>query len=253
MQAFLINLAQDRERLTHMTAQLEQHDIAFERIEAVDGTAMSEAAFAAFANARTGKQTPWSRGQAGCFLSHVLAWQRIAEGTDAYAVVMEDDIHFSADAGSILARSDWIPADAGIVRLEVSLNAVLLARRAAGTILDRSVHRLRSTAWSTGGYVISRQTAKWLLALGPERHRAADAFLFSRELSPTARELNIYQMSPAIVIQDCLRQHERMNFASHTSMSNAPLPGSTFSPWRLLNLRRVLRALAGYRRLSYQP
>lgn len=45
----------------------------------------------------------------------------IAENNYPYGAIFEDDILFSAKAGTLIVDDGWIPADADIVKLETTL------------------------------------------------------------------------------------------------------------------------------------
>src|SRR4029079_18979781 len=88
MKAFLISLDRNPERLAHMRAVLAAASIPYERITAVDGRRLTPDDLAK-------ASASLSPGEVGCVLSHRIAWQRIADGSDPFAVVLEDDFHAS--------------------------------------------------------------------------------------------------------------------------------------------------------------
>jgi glycosyl transferase, family 25 len=90
---FLINLDHSHTRLNNSKAQLEKQGIAFERIPAVWGANLSDSFVAqVYSKQRTGSYyKTLNRGEIGCYLSHVQAWQRIVDLDLDFAVVLEDD------------------------------------------------------------------------------------------------------------------------------------------------------------------
>lgn len=201
MPVFVINLDRSTDRLAHVSRQLTAQGVDFERIAAADGNAASEAAYQAFMAARP--RSPgltWRRGQMGCFLSHVDAWTRIAAGSAARAMVLEDDIRLSPELGRYVRADDWIPDGADIVRIETTGQWLKLSDRTRAG--DRQVAGVRSPAWATGGYVIARDAAVRLLASDPRSHMPVDAFMFDTTRSEAARGLTTLQLLPALVTQD---------------------------------------------------
>lgn len=96
--SYVINLARNVQRMENSARQLDAAGLPWERIDAVNGWALSEAEIAevydADRNARDGKQ-PLVAPEIGCYLSHIAAWERIARGPQPGGFVFEDD--FAAD------------------------------------------------------------------------------------------------------------------------------------------------------------
>ena len=198
---YLINLDRSADRLAFINQRLQDLSIQYTRISAVDGSRLSEAERAEFTRSRPRDGRSWSAGQIGCFLSHVDAWRKIAEGQAPFGLVLEDDIHLSDATPEFLRDSSWIPSDADVVRLE-STGQWLLLDRAAAKAHNRLVRRVRSAAWGAGAYVLTKATASKLLAVEPVLHAPVDDFLFNIVGSTIARSLTIYQVTPALAEQD---------------------------------------------------
>jgi glycosyl transferase, family 25 len=203
MKSYLINLNKDHERLIFFSANCKRLGIEFERIAAVDGSTFSELDFLAFSKdrPRTNHQT-WRRGQMGCFLSHYLAWTKIAHSSEGFAAVFEDDVHISDDLKLILADDNWIPNEIDIIRMETSTNRVRLTLLPILIQAKRKIYGVKSTTWCTGGYIISRRAAQQLIDLPPRQHQPSDVILFNFEDSIIAKKLNILQCYPALCTQD---------------------------------------------------
>jgi glycosyl transferase family 25 len=198
---YLINLDRDDERLRFMSQRLNQIGVKYDRCSAVDARAMSKTELSEFRKLRS--HLPWHHdGQIGCFLSHFEIWKRIAGGSAKFGAVLEDDEHLSASLKNVLSDDSWIPEDCDIVRLEASTNRLLMDKTAMALVAGRPVYRLRSTSWCTGAYIISRECAAQLISLPAKTHQVLDYFLFCHETSRIAAKLVIYQVSPALAIQD---------------------------------------------------
>ena len=200
MKVHLINLDRSADRLAHMQAVFAGAGVSFERIAAIDGATLSAEELEPF---RPGTANPneWRAGEVGCFLSHRKAWRRVATSDDRFAAIFEDDIHLSADLGALLASSDWIPADADIVRLEAFSPMRLVAGRAIPGLAGRKIHRALSGTAGAAGYILAKQAAASLCKTERAHYAAADAFLFKPKNSPVARRLRRYQVVPAVCVQ----------------------------------------------------
>lgn len=103
----VINLADNTARLANSAAQLEAQSIAFEPIAAVNGWQMTDAeisqVYDANANATCAK-APLVRPEIGCYLSHIKAWQAIADGTADGGFIFEDDFQADNSLGEVLEQ-----------------------------------------------------------------------------------------------------------------------------------------------------
>lgn len=106
MKTFLINLERSQDRLAQAKAQLDQASIPFERIEAVDGTALDQSAIASLDQVKATSMFthPLRAGEIGCYLSHLRAVEHIVELELPYALVLEDDFAFKPLAQLALAK-----------------------------------------------------------------------------------------------------------------------------------------------------
>ncbi len=102
--SYVINLADNTERMAQSAAQLTAQGIPFERIEAVNGWEMREEEIAAVYDPvlnRKRAKYPLVRPEIGCYLSHIRAWETIASGPAEGGFVFEDDFA----AGPMLAQA----------------------------------------------------------------------------------------------------------------------------------------------------
>jgi glycosyl transferase family 25 len=188
MKVYLVNLDRHFERLAHMREQL--RDVAFERVSAVDG-ALSPI-----------RAEGLTRFEIACLESHRIAWRLFLQGPDAHACFLEDDIHLQPDFAALVADDSWVPAEAHAVKLDTYLQRVKLGRLrpAPG---NRSVAPLYSRHQSGAAYILSRAGARRYLepAAGPAL--PSDYLLFPR--NPRRLGLILFQLTPAVAIQDHLR------------------------------------------------
>src|SRR5688572_13693775 len=118
IKSYLINLDKDTDRLAFMRENFSRLGLSFERFAAVDERSFSDAAYQQFMIERPRAGKLWLRGQMGCFLSHYNIWQKIAQGSDRYCAVFEDDVHIADDLGHLLSRTDSIPDAVDLIRLD---------------------------------------------------------------------------------------------------------------------------------------
>ena len=202
MKVYVINLDRHPDRLAHMREQL--GDIGFERVDAVDGTK----------NPETTKGL--TRFELACIESHRNAWRLFLSGSDAHACFLEDDIHLWPDFATLVQLEAWIPSDAHSVKLDTYLQKVKLGERRT-VFGDRQVARLYTRHESSAAYALSRGGAERYLELTARPNLPADYSLFPK--NPRRLGLRIYQLTPAVAIQDHLLRSEDGGQPFATAMS----------------------------------
>ena len=133
MKVYFINLDRSPARREWMESQLTEISANFERIPAVDGSSLASEEYEAAVNWEELGPKGLTRGEVGCFLSHRLAWQRIAAASERFGVVLEDDILISKNGDRFLNDDSWIPEGTAQVRLETNgVRVKLNQRRGSG-------------------------------------------------------------------------------------------------------------------------
>lgn len=221
MKVYLINLDRHPDRLAHMRNQLD--GIAFERIPALDGSS----------------QPPTLKGltrfELACLESHKVAWRQFIAGPETYACFLEDDLHIWPGFAALVGRETWIPADAHSIKLDTYLQPVELGEKRPA-IGGRELARLHSRHQSSAAYVVSREGAARYLELTASASLPADYSLFPNH--PRRAGLRIYQLLPAIAIQDHLLSPDEGGQTFATGMASSD--GST-RPRRASALEKVRR------------
>jgi glycosyl transferase family 25 len=201
MQVYVINLDRDRDRLSHMQRQL--HNVPFARVAAIDGTKSPKAA------------EGLTRFELACLSSHRVAWRQFLEGPEPCACFLEDDIHIWPGFASIVDDESWVPTDAHSVKLDTYLQMVKLGERRR--IFDgREIARLYTRHESSAAYLLSRAGAQRYLELTADPTLPTDYALFPKNARKLG--LHIYQLVPAIAIQDHLRPAEQGGKVFATAM-----------------------------------
>lgn len=202
MKIFVINLARNPERLERMTKLLAAQGLEFERLNAVDGKTLNNEEIARWSKRQADGSFCLSPSEVGCMLSHRHAWEKIAATENGHAVVLEDDIHLSAEAAEFLKSGKWIPADAEIIKIEtVKKWKTVVSKKSIPLDHGHSLARLLGQHFGMAGYVLTPQSAARLLSELDTLHMAVDQILFDPASDLFAR-LKIYQMMPALCIQD---------------------------------------------------
>ena len=186
MKIYLINLDRHPDRLAHMREQLD--GVAFERISAVDGST------------RPATIKGLTRFELACLESHRNAWRRFLASGESLACFLEDDVHVRPGFAALLSEAKW-PADAHTVKLDTYFQKVRLGERLSASG-GREIARLYSRHESAAAYILSRDGATRYLELTENAKQPADYAVFPN--SPRRLGLNIYQLVPAIAIQDHL-------------------------------------------------
>jgi len=163
----LINLDREPERLAATRASFNGDErFAITRIPGVLGSILP----GVVAERLTGNRIRRD-GTLGCYLAHVCAWERVANGTARFALIIEDDVAIRRPAKLFEAM---LPGDAELVfcnkRMVLALER---AQAPAGAVLP-----VRDAAPGLGGairapggegYLLSRRGAKKLLRMAKHR------------------------------------------------------------------------------------
>src|SRR5262245_2512554 len=101
--AVVINLDRDQARLAKVSREFAGCGMGFERFAAVNGLTVPPAARPFFFGADGQPSPTLTKGEIGCYASHLSIWQRIRQGRCAApALICEDDIHLPDDFVSVL-------------------------------------------------------------------------------------------------------------------------------------------------------
>src|SRR5690606_26194230 len=117
MRSYIINLDRAPERMERMINILNSFSVDFVRCAAIDGQSFTHEMIDIYSSRRM-QGKPLTLGEIACSESHLSAYRQILASGDEYAVVMEDDLHFSKDAARFLNSTDWIPENSELIKLE---------------------------------------------------------------------------------------------------------------------------------------
>lgn len=197
----VINLARAPERRAQMEAELAKAGLDAVFYPAFDYRSEGEAQMLKHCT----PNGPWGRfdfGNMAVTISHGKVWERFLETDHPYCVVFEDDVFVSPELGTWLAELAWWPEGADIVKIERwrGQSTKVLLDKDSTTHKQRRIRRMYSRHIGAAGYMLTRKAAEFLLQQRPFR-QPIDNHLFNANASPAARQLALYQVTPALVVQ----------------------------------------------------
>lgn len=208
MKIHVINLDRATQRMERMRQILDSQNLDWVRLPAVDGRQLSEDEQARWSAAREDGSLILTPGEIGVLLSHRRFWEMVVEDGEPGAVV-EDDIHLAASAHQWLRTSDWLPPDADIVKFETTGKTIAVSRKSVSLGAGRYMSRLLSAHLGFAGYIITPAAAARLLEATTFVARAIDHVVFD-PASAIFHDLTIYQIIPALCIQDQFLPHSTL-------------------------------------------
>jgi len=185
--AYLINMAENTERLRNSKAQFVSLGIQFERINAVDGKMLLEKEIKNAYDAKTNSyhaRSPLVASEIGCYLSHIEAWKKIAQGDFQGGFIFEDDFQASDDLGTLLGLLSEGPGSWDMVKLfSLNTNPKYITRRPLGS--DHIIVKPYRVPTCAIGYGLRKSTAQRLLDCSIPFFRPVDEdhkFFWEKEL-----------------------------------------------------------------------
>lgn len=214
--------------------------IEYERIAAVDGRTSPAV--------NTLNARRLSPAEKGCLLSHREAWRRIAEGQEAYAAVLEDDIMAAPDLAEFLDASRWLASGMDIIKLETTGRPVVVGHQTVLEAGRRKVVALMSAHMGSAAYIIARDAARRLLATPDATRWPVDDLLFDPRFTRKA-ELSVFQVTPAPCAQapqseiaSIIRDDRRRHHNRPTVLAGHTLEKAAKRIRRTIERQRALRA-----------
>jgi len=155
---YVINLAGATQRMQHMIGQLQRLCLPFTRIEAVLGASLQEPIKGfdeKHFNILTGKHA--SKGEIGCFFSHIQTLETFLTTSSTYALVLEDDVILPGNLLTLIQQACDYREKWDLLRLTSSREGAFLSI----ADLDGEYKLAYNTRVlkNTGGYLINRKAA----------------------------------------------------------------------------------------------
>lgn len=215
MKNFVISLANAQERRKHIVSEFGKHQVAFNFFDAITPDRINQIAEDLLLDIKTTDLRP---GEIACLLSHVVLWKTVVDQNLDFIGIFEDDIYLGEQAAKVLSRTEWIPEDGHIIKVEAFYPKVTTSIKLKQIkCINRKLMPLKSKHMGTGGYILSNQGAKELLAFiqSYEKLIPIDHIMFKDYL--LQGKYHVYQMSPAVCIQDFILMRDKTNFPSYLS------------------------------------
>ena len=163
-------------------------------------------------------------------MSHYILWQKCIDENLPYIFIFEDDIFLGKNANDFLSSgNNWISNlfldnKNSIIRLETYLMPIKpdeTRKSYKKEYKNREIRLLENVHFGTAGYVITNNAAKVLtqlfLTLSPEDIKPLDVLMFDTFLKGS--NLDIYQLTPALCIQDTTLNKKTPSFNSEIEHS----------------------------------
>lgn len=177
---YLINLPDDVRRRAHALGELRKCALLDSLVEvgAIRGADLSvdevSRIYDATSNARRFRK-PLSRGEIGCYASHLKCWERVAAADAPMALVIEDDVRIDEDILQTLQGVESSGVEFDMIKLVGRpRESVLRVVRPIGS--RRLVEYFRVPS-SSGAYLVSRTGARKLVARRRRFFRPVDVDL----------------------------------------------------------------------------
>ncbi|MTI03061.1 glycosyltransferase family 25 protein [Roseibium sp. RKSG952] len=198
---FLIGLERATGRARLMEQELQKAGLSATRVNAVDCDAATREDFLRDCSS----EGPWGYFQTkdmACTLSHAKAWEAVIASGAEQALILEDDVFLTPELATWLDDPSWWPEDADIVRFERwrSTKLYVALGRKRQSHLGREIRLMKSRHPGGAAYALTRKAAQHFLAQKPF-DITLDGLLFNPSASAAARQINIYQVIPAMVEQ----------------------------------------------------
>jgi GR25 family glycosyltransferase involved in LPS biosynthesis len=167
---YVINLDEDTERLMSISSQLKDQGLSFTRFPAIRGDQLPASIRSYFDSPET--QSSLTRGEIGCYASHLRLHQMIAFEIQRPTLILEDDIEIQTDLVALLKQINAIKVNWDIIRLSNTPKRAVTAIEPL--IADYQLVKYSRIPLSTGAYLITPAAAKKFFAWKMSRHRPID-------------------------------------------------------------------------------
>ncbi|RZI82892.1 MAG: glycosyltransferase family 25 protein [Rubrivivax sp.] len=243
MQILIINLPRHSDRLAFQTTQMNRLGLAYQLVKAVDAANLPDEHYQRLALTW---ERPLRKAEVCCFLSHVNAWQAVADSGQP-ALILEDDAVL-ADTVPRLLSELVSRQDIDLVVLEIRGRKKILGKQAMPITPEVNLLALFQDRTGSAGYVVWPSGARKLLdkadrgLAGP-----SDAFISSHYA------LRAMQVEPAAIVQLDMCEHYGLRPAAggSSSIGNVGRPVTDQRSRGLFVYRRLMSQLRiGWRILS---
>jgi len=173
---FVINMEKDKERKAYITKKLNEYQLSFDFINAVDGRLLDEKYIKQMISKNKAIDSigrEMSRGEIGCAMSHLHVYQKMVEEDIEQAIILEDDIDINYDNFNEII--DFL-AKENNNKPQVHLLTESISYLSKNTQKIDGIYNIARVvqALSTAGYVINQSAAKQMLGINKKVWIVAD-------------------------------------------------------------------------------
>ncbi len=199
MKLYYINLDRREDRKKGIEKQLSSLNLEYQRTSATDG---SKADFQT-SHFRAGL----SATEMACAMSHLNAISKFLSSNEEWGCICEDDIILSSDISQWLRDVSWIPDDARVVSLEVSLSKAevgsksVLSQGEKHAVRNRILYRTGEFLRGSAGYLIHRDAGKEMLEKRDLIRTPYDLHLYLCADLSFVKKSKIWRVNPGLIRQ----------------------------------------------------
>lgn len=194
---FVINMEKDKDRKAYITKKLDEYQLSFNFIKAVDGRLLDDE----YITQTTSKNKTinsigreMSKGEIGCAMSHLHIYKKMVDQDIGQAIILEDDIDIDCDNFNEIINF--------LIKENGSNPQVRLLTRAI-SYLSKNTQKINDVygiahvvqALSTAGYVINKAAAKKMLHVNKKVWIVADDWIRYRMHT----NINVSCITPHVV------------------------------------------------------
>lgn len=232
---WVLNLKRDEQKLHFMQMQLNQLEVDFRVIEAVDGRQLKGDALIPYSKKVAvrdfGRElTP---GEIGCALSHIKMWQMMIQEGLSEVLILEDDVHIGYALFDVLKNRHKFPSD--YQHINFSTNARQIPFGDFITDIYR-VSRHAERPYLTSAYLLTLSGAKLLLDLVDPLYMPIDNYV-------SISNIVSYGIYPRVVVLSDIESSIGKRW------DNMPKPG--FLLRKFQQFKDILKAIAIF--LGFSP
>ena len=226
VQTIVINLPSDDARWVDVRRQFYRAGLKPIYHEATDGTDLSpqeiDSLYSVALNRRQYHRA-LSRGEIGCYASHLAVWKQFLDSGQGSIAIFEDDIDIDPDLAYVLEAIQRSPIEGDLIKLIGRSREKILERMPLMTARD--LVRYRRVPSLTGAYVLTRRGAQKLVACRQPFGRPVDVDLrYWWECSLEVLGVHPYPVRGAAT-------------SRWTTIQNRDLPAQAANRWAKLRLQ----------------
>ena len=209
---YVISLKKAELRREHIKLEFKKNDVSFDFFDAIEPS-MNQKILEKL-DISNEQVENLSVSELACLLSHVCIWQKCIDDNLDFIGVFEDDIDLGEDSKLLLNDTSWFSGK-DIIKLEKfhkRAELSLMGKNINAT--SRKLHELLGKNLGAAGYILSNLGCVYMINYIKEMKviECIDVVLFNQITHP--KSVKVYQLQPAMVIQDKLFSEGDVKFAS---------------------------------------